>query len=224
MTSKSSLISLPPFPCLPSRLPLVAGWADDPHHLRRVAADVHQPVWCRRAVVDGIAGRELEDVRAELERDDALEHDEELLGVAVGVRVIARGAAGVELADDDLQVLERSGREHELPPERPEREVRPRLASEHPRLPCRSVRLEEVGDVDAERRRDPLQRRDARVRTTALDLAQEALREVGAVRDGLQGRPPETADRPEAFPDVDTLEFSDLRVHRRKLKRHYSSL
>ena len=36
-----------------------------------------------------------------------VEHDEELLGVAVGVRLVAGRPPCVELADDDLQVLER---------------------------------------------------------------------------------------------------------------------
>ena len=98
------------------------------------------------------------------------------------------------------------------------------LAPEHARPPRRPVRLEEIGDVDAERRRDPLQRRDARVRAPALDLAQEALGELGTLGDRLQGRPAEAPDRPKALTDVDALGFSDLRVHRRKLKRHYSSL
>ena len=109
-------------------------------------------------------------------------------------------------------------------PERSEREIRPRLATEHARSRRRAVRLEEVGDVDAERRRDPLERRDARVRAAALDLAEEALGETGAVGDGLQRRAAQAPDRPEPLADVYALGFSDLRVHRRKLKRHYSSL
>src|SRR6185295_13195228 len=55
--------------------PLVAGWADDPHHLRGVASDVHQPVRDRAPVVDGVAGRELEHLRAQLERDDTVQDD-----------------------------------------------------------------------------------------------------------------------------------------------------
>ena len=88
----------------------------------------------------------------------------------------------------------------------------------------RAVRLEEISNADAERRGDALEGCDARVRTSALDLAQEALREVGPVGDGLQGRPTKAPDSPEPLADIHVFRFSDLRVHRRKLKRHYSSL
>src|SRR5215468_7446697 len=50
--------------------------------------------------------------------------------------------------------------------------------------------------------------------TLAFDLAQEALRQLGTVGNGLEGRAAKTADGPEPLADVG-LCFSGLRVHRR---------
>ena len=161
-----------------------------------------EPVRGRAAVVDRVARRELEHLSAQLERHDPRQDDEELLRVAVRVGLVPGRAAGVELAEDHLKVLERSWREHELPAERAERECRSCLAAEHSRSAIRAVRLEEIGHVDPERGGDPSQRGDARVGATALDLAQKALRQLGTVCDGLQRGAPEATDRAEPFADL----------------------
>jgi hypothetical protein len=156
--------------------------------------------------------------------DDALEHDQQLLRVTVRVRLVAGRTARVELSAHHLQVLERPRREHVLPPEGAEGQRGPALAPEDARTARLAVRLEQVGHADAQCGRNPRQRCNARVRTSALDLAQEALGETGAICDRPQRHPPERPDRPEALADVDVVVFSALRGHRRKLKRHYSSL
>jgi hypothetical protein len=95
----------------------------------------------------------------------------------------------------------------------------------------RPVRREEVGDVDTERGGNPLERGDARVRTAALDLAQEALGQPRAVGDRLERYPPKPADLAERLSHVDVhrlrlrdqrldVKFRYLHAHRRRLKRH----
>src|SRR5437588_719101 len=60
----------------------------------------------------------------------------------------------------------------------------------------------ELVDVPAELARDPAQGRDARARPPALDLAQEALADAGALRDRSQRGAPQSADVPQALADV----------------------
>ena len=156
-----------------------------------------------------------------LSREDLLK----LAAVAGGAGLLAGRVSAAGAA------LERPRREHELPTERSERQRGPTLAAEHPRSARRPVRLEEVRDIDAKRRGDPLERGDARVRTAPLDLAQEALRETRPGCDRLQRDAAKLANRPQPLPYVDVRRFrlSDQRLeldvrylhaHRRKLKRH----
>src|SRR5262249_11242784 len=160
--------------------PLVAGRTDDPHHLGAPLADIGDAVWRRAAVVDAVAGLELVHVAAELQVDGSGDHDEQLFRIAVGVRLFAGRTAGVELALEDLEVLQRPRCEQQLAAEDPERERRAFVSTENAG-PWRAARLEEIGDADAERVRNPTQRRDAGARTPALDLAEEALADAGAV-------------------------------------------
>ena len=157
---------------------------------------------CGAPVVDAVSALEVEDVPAELELHAAVEDDEQLLGVAVRVRLRARRAAGVELADEDLEVSQRAGREQELAAEDPEGERRTLVTPEDAR-PRRSARLEQVGDADTERPGDPAERGDARAGLAPLDLAEEALADAGSVGDRLQRRPPRPADRAQPLADVD---------------------
>src|SRR5207253_9657167 len=107
-------------------------------------------------------------------------YEKELFRIAVRVGLVACRSAGIELAGEHLEVLQRPGREQQLPAENPEGERRPLVAAEHAR-PRRPTRLEQVRDAHAERARDPAQGRDARARPPALDLAQEALADAGAI-------------------------------------------
>src|SRR5690349_11596352 len=75
---------------------LVAGWADHEHHLGRLAARVRDAVWSRAFVVDAVACRELVDIGAELYVHLALDHEQELFGVTVCVRLVARRARSEE--------------------------------------------------------------------------------------------------------------------------------
>jgi hypothetical protein len=120
---------------------------------------------------------EVEDLASDLELDLPGEDDEELLRIAVGVRLMARRAADLELADEHLEALQRARRQEELAAEHAEGECGTLVAAKHTR-PRHGVDLEQVGDRDAESVRDPAQRRDARTRLAALDLAQEALAEA----------------------------------------------
>jgi hypothetical protein len=120
----------------------------------------------------------------------------------VGVRLGSGRPAGIELAGEHLEVQQRPRRQQELAPEDPEARA---TAARRCRSTAarRTVRLEQVGDADAERVRDPAQRRDARARAPALDLAEEALADAGAVGDRLQRGAPEAPDVAEALADVD---------------------
>src|SRR6478672_10846202 len=155
-------------------LPLVAGWADDPHHLSELLADVGDAMWRRAAVVDAVAVLELEDLAAELELDGSGEDDEQLLGIAVSVGLLSRRAADFELPGKDLEVVERTGRQEQLAAEDSERERRPLVPAQDPGT-LDAVGAEQVGHRDAERVGDPSQGCDARARASAFDLAQEAL-------------------------------------------------
>ena len=140
-------------------------------------------------------------------------------------------AADVELAGEDLEVVERPRGQQHLPPENPERETRPVCAPQHPRL-RRPAALEEIRDADAEPVGDAAQGRDARARPAALDLAQEALAEPRALGDLAQRPPSGGADEPKPLADVDIVRHGwgargqarlSLRPHRRKLKRPYGT-
>src|SRR2546421_4107483 len=72
-----------------SFVPLVAGRADDPHHLCKLLAGVRDAVGCRAAVVDAVAALELEELAAELQLHGPGDDDEELLGVPVRVGLLA---------------------------------------------------------------------------------------------------------------------------------------
>src|SRR5438105_208144 len=151
----------------------------------------------RAAVVDAVAALELVDFPAELELDASGQHDEELFRIAVRVGLRAGRSTGIELAGEDLEMLQRPGGEQQLPAENPEGERGPLVAAEHAR-PRRPARLEQVRDAHAERARDPAQGGDARARPPALDLAQEALADAGALRDRSQRGAPQSADVPQA--------------------------
>ena len=83
--------------------------------------------------MDAVAGRELVDVGAELHVHLALDDDQQLLGVAVRVRLVARRAAGLEAGDDHLERVERLRRQQRLPAEVAPRDELARLAPQHPR-------------------------------------------------------------------------------------------
>src|SRR4051812_10041530 len=146
--------------CVPSLL--VARRTDHEHHLGGLVARVRDAMRCRALVVDAVTGAELVDVGAELKVNVALDDDEELLGVAVRVGLLAGRAAGLEAGDDPLQRLERLRRQERLPAELAPRDELPRPAPKYPGL--RRARGEEVGNLDAESRREPLERRDRGVR------------------------------------------------------------
>src|SRR4051794_16916970 len=92
-------------PCLVILSPLfdglVAGRADHEQHLGRIVAGVAHAMRCRAPVVHAVAGAEVVDVGAELHVHAPPDDDEHLLGVSVGVRLVAGGAAWVELRGDD---------------------------------------------------------------------------------------------------------------------------
>src|SRR4029078_13141307 len=133
-------------PTVPS---LVARRTDDPHHFGDVVAEIRDAVWDRAAVVDAVARLELALLVAALELDRAANDDEELLGVAVRVLLRSGRALGGELADEDLEVMERVRAKNQLPPENPDRETRAVVAPQHPR--SRGLGgLKEVGDHNAE--------------------------------------------------------------------------
>src|SRR5258707_1258382 len=103
---------------------LVARRADDPHDLGDVVAGIRDAVRDRAAVVDAVAGLELEMLVAELELHGAAKDDEELLGIAVCVLLRTGRALGIELADEDLEVMKRPRGQQQLPPENPKRKAR----------------------------------------------------------------------------------------------------
>src|SRR5258708_3467154 len=140
--------------CVPSLL--IARRTDHEHHLGALAARVRDAMRCRALVVDAVAGAELVDVGVELQVHVALDDDEQLLGVTVRVRLVAGRTARLEPRDDDLERMKRLRREERLPAELAPRHVLARTASEHPGP--RRARGEEVGDLDAERGREPLER------------------------------------------------------------------
>jgi hypothetical protein len=78
-------------------------------------------MWCRTAVVDAVAARELVYLAAELELHFAVEHYQELFRVAVCVRLGPRRPAGIELADEDLEIAERTWSQEALRAEDAER-------------------------------------------------------------------------------------------------------
>src|SRR6476646_3097352 len=160
-------------PCLvipssPLFVELVAGRADHDEHLCRIVAGVAHAMGGRAAVVHAVAGAEVVHVGAELDVHPAPYDDENLLGVSVRVRLVAGGAAWFELRGDDLERVERLGREERLPAEMAPDEELARLPPEHAGA-RQAIGREEVGDVDPERRRELLQRGDARVRAAPLE-------------------------------------------------------
>src|SRR5919198_269090 len=124
----------------------------------------------RAAVVDAVAALEFEKLAVELELNVPGDDDEQLLGVAVGVGLGPSRPTDLQLAREDLEVMERSRREEHLPAEDSERKCRALVPPEHPRARP-AVGLEQVGHRDAERAGDPPQRRNAGGRLAALDLA-----------------------------------------------------
>jgi hypothetical protein len=155
----------------------------------------------RAAVLDAVARPELEQVLVELQPDAPGEDVEDLLGVAVPVRLLAGRAARLELGDDDLDVAEGLRRQERLAAELAPGDELARVAAEDER-PAGVVGGEEVGDRDAERLGDPLQRGDARARPPALGLAEEALREAGPLGDVAERQPAQLADRADPLADV----------------------
>src|SRR6476661_872351 len=181
--------------CVPSLL--VARRTDHEHHLCGLVARVRDAMGCRALVVDAVPGAELVDVGAELQVNVTLDHDQELLRVAVRVGLVSRRAAGFEQGDDDLERVERLRRQERLPAELAPGDELPRAAPEHAWL--RRARREEVGDLDAEGGRESLQRRDRCVRATALQLAEEALADARRRGDLFQGLAPQLPDRPQSL-------------------------
>ena len=139
---------------------------------------------CRALVVDAVAGAELVDVCAELQVHRSVDDDEQLLGVAVRIRLVAGRAARLETRDDDLERMERLRCQERLAAELTPRDVLPGSAPEYAGL--WRARGEEIGDGNAERGREPLERRDRRVRAPALELAHEALAQARRGGDLLQ--------------------------------------
>src|SRR5207249_1869794 len=143
---------------------------------------------------------ELEELAAKLELNGPREDDEQFFRVAVRVGLGSRRSADLELAHEDLEVMERLRRQQQLPAEDAERERRS-LAPPEDSRPRQAGGLEQVGDRHAERVRDAPQRSDARARPAALDLAQEAFAEARALRNRPQRAPPKPAKRPKALAD-----------------------
>ena len=124
-------------------------------------------------------------------------------GLAVRIRLVARRTARYEFGGEHLEVLERARREQVLPGAVSERERRSVLASQHAWIGPRGVRLEQIGNLDAERAGDARQRCDARARLPRSTWLRKLSLRPGAVGNGLERCPTEVADRPEPGADVD---------------------
>ena len=141
-------------------------------------------------------------VPTELELDISGQDNQELFRVPVRVWLLSGRAADVEVADEDLEVLQRAWREQPLRTQDPEPKGRTVIATENLGL-RRPARIEQVGDADAEGTGDTPQGRDARARAPALDLAQEALADPGALGDRSKRRAPKAPNVPQSLADVD---------------------
>src|ERR1700761_4182699 len=82
-----------------------AGWRDRPQTLCVTLTTVDDPVRDRTAVGDAVAGRHAVQPAVQLEVDDALEDEEQLVGVAVGIGLIAGRSIGLQTADQHLEIL-----------------------------------------------------------------------------------------------------------------------
>jgi hypothetical protein len=158
------------------------------------------------------------DLRIELHVHGPFDDEQELLGIAVRVRLVTGRASRLELGGDHLERVEGLRREQRLAAEVPPDDGLAGLAAQHART-RHAVGREEVRHFDAECRRDPLQRCDTRVRPTALDLADEALAHAGRVGDLPQRPPPEEPDRPQPLADGG---FSRLNRPFTQVKRAYA--
>ena len=181
---------------------LVAGRTDDPDHLCSLVSDVRHAVRRGAPIVDAVASLQVVNVPAELELNVSRQHDQELFRISVRIRLCAGGPTDVELAHEHLEVMQWTRGEQLLRAQDPEPERRTIVSSEH-LGPRRPARVEQVGDAHAEGTGDPSERRDARARAAALDLAQEALADAGALRDRPERRAPEAANVPQSLADVD---------------------
>jgi len=156
----------------------------------------------RAAVVDAVARLQLVNVSAELELDISRQDDQELLRVPVRVWLLSGRAADVQVADEDLEVLQRAWGEQPLRTEDPEPKGRTIIATENPGL-RRPARIEQVGDAHTERAGDPPERRDARAGSAPLDLAQKTFADPGALGDRSKRRAPKAPNVPQALADID---------------------
>jgi hypothetical protein len=154
------------------------------------------------SVVDAVSAGELVHVAAELELDVSAQDDEQLFGVAVRVRLRARRAAHVELADEDFEVIQRPRREQQLAAEDAECERRAFVASKNA-WPRWTAGLEQIRDADAERGRDPAERGDARAGLAAFDLTEKALADRRAVGNRLERGAPQATEGAKPLTDVD---------------------
>lgn len=107
----------------------------------------------------------------------AQDHNALLIGV-VRVRFIAGPAPRLNHAPDDLQLALKIRRQQFIAPLSPWVEKLAALFTPHDMVGLGRGTLEKRGERRAERLSDLAQRRDRRTRETALDLAEEALRQA----------------------------------------------
>src|SRR5205823_14296111 len=114
----------------PLALALVAGRTDHEQNLGGLVTRIAHAVSRRAPVVDAVAGREVEQLAAELQVDAAREDEQQLLGVAVRVRLVPRRAAGIERSSHDFERVKRLRREQCFAAEVSPLEQLPLLAAE----------------------------------------------------------------------------------------------
>src|SRR5256885_4697530 len=116
----------------PLALALVAWRTDHEQNLGRLGTRIAHAMSRRAPVVDAVAGREVEQLAAELQVDAAREDEQQLLGVAVRVWLVPRRAARIERGGHHLERMKGLRREQCLAAEVPPLELLPLLATQDP--------------------------------------------------------------------------------------------
>src|SRR5829696_1924384 len=156
----------------------------------------------RAPIEDAVALPQAPAFAADHSSDLSRDHEQQLLGVAVAVGLVAGGSARRKRPREHLDVGSGDGRQLVLS-QRADRNLRPAVVADDGRATLIGG-TEKIAELYAKRRCDPLQRLQRSSDSPALELAQEALGDSGPLGGRLERQAPGESQLPKHLPDWST--------------------